>query len=94
MQKHRKKSLACHGAPRQIPACGITKCAISGKILKPNRGLNYADKEKRNKENQDSGKTLWIKTVTNGICGDANAIKITLERYVKLVRAAGGDVRV
>ncbi len=56
--------------------------------------LNYADKEKRNKENQDSGKTLWIKTVTNGICGDANAIKITLERYVKLVRAAGGDVRV
>lgn len=46
--------------------------------------LNYADKEKRNKENQDSGKTLWIKTVTNGICGDANAIKITLDRYVQM----------
>jgi CRISPR-associated protein Cmr6 len=42
----------------------------------------------------ETGKTRWIKTVTNNKCGNPKQIEETLERYVSLVKMYGGDVRV
>lgn len=41
-----------------------------------------------------TGKTAWIQSVTGKPCGNSAQLQETQERYVNLVRACGGEVRV
>jgi len=56
--------------------------------------LNTTDKQRTDKEKDDTRKTAWIKSVAGRTCGDPGQLKEAQERYASLVRSCGGDVRV